>query len=131
MTPAYLAATWAGLMGASGVALGAFGAHALKDVLVGPKTALWQTATSYHLLHAAVPVGLAAWLSAAGGPGRPGLAIVSIVGFVLGTLLFSGSLYALALGAPRWLGALTPMGGLLLIAGWLALAATAARGPRA
>ncbi|GAA0889370.1 DUF423 domain-containing protein [Rhodanobacter soli] len=103
-----------GIAGASAVLLGAFGAHALRGVLDARGTELWHTAVNYHVWHAlalAVAVGL--------GHGRSGR--VAMVAFVVGIMLFSGSLYALALGAPRWVGVITPFGGLAFVAGWLAL----------
>lgn len=103
-----------GLAGASAVALGAFGAHALRDVLDVRGSELWHTAVSYHFWHA---MALALASFAAAGRGRS----VSMAAFVLGIVLFSGSLYALALGAPRWCGAITPLGGVAFIVGWIAL----------
>jgi len=103
-----------GAAGASAVLLGAFGAHALRDVLDARSSELWHTAVNYHVWHAlalVVAVGL--------GRGRSGR--FATVSFVLGIVLFSGSLYALALGAPRWTGVITPFGGLALIGGWIAL----------
>lgn len=103
-----------GLAGASAVALGAFGAHALRDVLDARGAELWHTAVNYHFWHA-LALGLAMFAV----PGRArGVAMVS---FCIGIVLFSGSLYALALGAPRWCGAITPLGGVAFIAGWIAL----------
>jgi uncharacterized membrane protein YgdD (TMEM256/DUF423 family) len=104
--------------------LGAFGAHALKARLPADQLALWNTAVQYHLWHALgmIAVGLCAaivpegpWLRAAGAL------------LLAGILLFSGSLYALALGAPKGLGALTPFGGISLMLGWLALAVAVLR----
>lgn len=103
-----------GIAGASAVLLGAFGAHALRGVLDVRGTELWRTAVNYHAWHAlalAVAVGL--------GSGRS--RGVAVVAFITGILLFSGSLYALALGAPRWVGIITPLGGLAFVAGWLGL----------
>lgn len=111
----------AGLFGASGVGLGAFGAHALKDVLDARGTAVWQTATLYHLVHAVALLALGAVLAAEpswAGWTRAG----AVVGIAAGILLFSGSLYALALGAPRMLGAITPLGGVAFMVGWLCVA---------
>ena len=108
------------LLGAAAVVLGAFGAHALKSRLPAEMLVLWQTAVQYHFWHvmALLAVGLTAfhvpesnWLNAAA------------VLFVTGILIFSGSLYLLSLGAPRVLGIATPIGGLALVLGWLALAA--------
>ena len=112
------------VFGACGVALGAFGAHALKARLAADQLALWNTATQYLFWHAlgVLVVGLACvqlpdsnWLRAAG-------ALLAA-----GILLFSGSLYLLAFGAPRVLGAVTPIGGLAFLAGWAALAIGALR----
>ena len=101
------------------MALGAFGAHALKSRLAAEALALWSTAVQYHFWHA---LGvLAAGLAASQLPGS----WIRAAGWLLvaGTALFSGSLYALALGAPRSLGAVAPFGGALLVAGWVAFAA--------
>jgi uncharacterized membrane protein YgdD (TMEM256/DUF423 family) len=103
-----------GLAGASAVLLGAFGAHALRDVLDTPSRELWHTAVDYHVWHALV-LALAAGL----GRGRSGR--FALAAFAIGIVLFSGSLYALALGAPHWTGIITPFGGLAFIAGWIAL----------
>lgn len=116
------------ILGALAVGLGAYGAHGLEALLEGAPEAAkrlgwWQTAVSYHLPHAAMIVVCA--LVRARGPGRA--PVVAGVAFAAGILLFSGTLYAMTLGAPRWLGAITPLGGLSLIAGWLALAFTAQR----
>jgi uncharacterized membrane protein YgdD (TMEM256/DUF423 family) len=106
---------WAGTLGATGVALGAFGAHALKGRLEAAGTAAsWDTAARYQLLHAAALLALAAWLR--GAPNRP-LAWAARL-WVLGTVLFSGSLYLYCLGGPRGVVFLTPIGGACLIAGW-------------
>ena len=102
------------MAGASAVLLGAFGAHALRTVLDSQHSELWHTAVNYHVLHA-----LALVLAVAVGVGRGRR--IAIIGFALGLVLFSGSLYALALGAPRWTGIITPFGGLAFIIGWLAL----------
>ena len=103
----------AGLAGALAVALGAFGAHSLRATLEMHGTlAVWQTAASYHLAHAIVLLVLAT---------RNSLARVSFTLFGSGIIIFSGSLYLLAVTNLRWLGAITPVGGGLLLAGWLAL----------
>jgi uncharacterized membrane protein YgdD (TMEM256/DUF423 family) len=103
-----------GVTGASAVLLGAFGAHALRGVLDARGSELWHTAVNYHAWHA-----LALAVAAGLGCGRSGR--VAMAAFVVGIVLFSGSLYALALGAPRWIGIITPFGGLAFVAGWLAL----------
>jgi uncharacterized membrane protein YgdD (TMEM256/DUF423 family) len=100
--------------GASAVLLGAFGAHALRGVLDGEGRELWHTASQYHFWHA-LALAIACLLP----PGRAGR--TAVVAFALGIVLFSGSLYALALGAPRWCGAITPLGGVAFIVGWIAL----------
>ena len=93
------------------IALGAFGAHALRGVLEANQTRdLWNTAVLYHLVHASVLL----WAATAE-PFLHG----AILCWVLGILLFSGSLYALALTKISVLGAITPVGGLLLMAGWV------------
>jgi uncharacterized membrane protein YgdD (TMEM256/DUF423 family) len=109
----------AGLIGATGVILGAFGAHALKDTLLRLQTVgLWQTAVLYHLVHAVALLALAAGGDAGiTGRGRPLIAAAAVC-WVGGTVLFSGSLYGLALGSPHALGPVTPVGGVLFLAGW-------------
>jgi uncharacterized membrane protein YgdD (TMEM256/DUF423 family) len=103
----------AGAAGLSGVALGAFGAHALAGVLARHGTAdLWKTAVLYHLVHAAALL----WASSAE-PFLPGV----VRCWAAGILLFSGSLYLLAVTGITFLGAVTPLGGLLLLGGWAAL----------
>jgi len=105
----------AGLLGAIAIALGAFGAHGLKERLAPIPEALgwWETATFYLLTHA-VAIGAIAARSAL--PARL---------WAMGSAIFAGTLYAMALGAPRWFGAITPIGGSMLIAGWVVLAWTA------
>jgi uncharacterized membrane protein YgdD (TMEM256/DUF423 family) len=100
-----------------GVLLGAFGAHGLKTRLTPEMLAIWKTGVDYHLVHAVmlVLVGMIALQ-------KPSTAITnSAICFGLGILLFSGSLYALALSGVRVLGAVTPIGGLLFLAGWMLL----------
>jgi uncharacterized membrane protein YgdD (TMEM256/DUF423 family) len=111
----------AGLAGASAVMLGAFGAHALRQVLDPQHRELWRTAVDYHVWHALA-------LVLAVGLGRGRSRCFAVVAFALGIVLFSGSLYALALGAPRWVGVVTPLGGLAFIAGWIALGLSLRRG---
>lgn len=109
------------VLGALGVAIGAFGAHGLEARLTELGTTdTFVTGSRYHLLHALALL--------ATGMARPGRAqAVAGVCFTVGVLVFSGSVYALALGAPRVLGAVAPIGGTLLILGWLALSGSAAR----
>jgi uncharacterized membrane protein YgdD (TMEM256/DUF423 family) len=122
------AVAWAGALGASGVALGAFGAHLLRASLDAAGTReVWETAVRYQLLHAIALLGFAGWDRTAARPGgAPAAWTVRL--WVAGTALFSGSLYGLALGGPRWLGPVTPLGGLALIAGWVAAAVAALSG---
>lgn len=115
----------AGLLGVTGVALGAFGAHALKDFLLerGMTTA-WETGSRYQLLHAVALLGVAAGLRSATGSAQRWLGRAATC-WVAGTALFSGSLYLLAAGGPRWLGPITPLGGLALMAGWICVVVAA------
>jgi uncharacterized membrane protein YgdD (TMEM256/DUF423 family) len=109
----------AGVTGALGVLLGAFGAHGLKNVVTDPHLLeVWEKAARFHLVHA-VALGLVA-----AHPARPAAAGVA---FVAGIVLFSGSLYTMALTDVRALGAVTPLGGLSFVAGWLLLAAASPR----
>jgi len=106
------------------VAAGAFGAHALRARLPPDLLAVFETGARYQMYHAlallAVAWGATRW------PGVPVRAAGWL--FIGGTLLFSGSLYLLALTGTRWLGAITPIGGLLFLAGWAALAIAFAKG---
>lgn len=119
-----VAAAAAGGFGCTGVLAGAFAAHALKGRLEADALAIFETAARYQLAHALALLG-AAWV-AQQWPGRA--ATVSIACFCAGIVLFSGSLYALSLSGVHALGALTPLGGVMLVAGWLALAASAIGG---
>ena len=108
-------------MGATGVIAGAFGAHALKSNLLAWGTlSLWQTAVHYHLMHA--PALLAACLIPADNSAARRWLDRACICWGLGITLFSGSLYWMAVGGPHWLGPVTPLGGVLLIAGWLCVA---------
>ena len=106
------------ILGALGVALGAFGAHGLKERVDERMIAIWETAASYQMWHALALVGVAWVLS----QGPSTAARVSGIAFTFGVLVFSGSLYVLVLSGQRWLGAITPLGGLALIVGWVGLA---------
>lgn len=109
------------------VAAGAFGAHALRDSVPPDRLATWQTGASYHLAHA-LALALA---GLAGVASRGRWAGVAASLFLGGTVLFAGSLYALVLLDLPVLGAMTPLGGVALIAGWVALAVGAVRTARA
>lgn len=107
----------AALFGFLGVALGAFGAHALKDKLDPYLLDVFEVGVRYQMYHALALLAVA-WAASR----APGLAVqVAGWGFVIGTLIFSGSLYILALSGIRWLGAITPIGGVALLVGWAAL----------
>lgn len=121
----FSASTWfrfAALSGATAVLLGAFGAHGLQKsaaVIAEPRLLKnWETAAHYQLMHAGA-LALAALVNAP----------LACYMFGAGTALFSGSLYVLVLSGKRWLGAVTPIGGVLLTAGWAALAAGAFNSP--
>ena len=105
----------------TGVILGAFGAHALEKTLTAREMAdVWKTAVSYQMWHALALILL----------GVLGSSIrikTSTIFLSLGILLFSGSLYWLSLDGLRWLGPITPLGGLLMIAGWVSLIVSAMR----
>ncbi|QCF27255.1 DUF423 domain-containing protein [Hydrocarboniclastica marina] len=109
---------WSGLLGFVGVGAGAFGAHALRGVLNERLMDVYQTAVHYQMLHA-LALGLVAVLVFVGiggaWPRRAGFC------FVAGTVVFSGSLYLLSLTATGWFGAITPVGGVLFLGGWVAL----------
>jgi uncharacterized membrane protein YgdD (TMEM256/DUF423 family) len=107
------------VLAALGVAFGAFGAHALRDTLDPVRLGWWNTAVQYQMWHA---VGLVA-IAALPLPRRSAPAML----LAAGTIIFSGTLYVMALTGIRWLGAVTPVGGLLMIAGWTLLAWRALR----
>ena len=106
------------------VGAGAFGAHALRARLSPDLLAVFETGARYQMYHALGLLAVAWMLTRWPGPwpARAGWL------FVAGTVLFSGSLYALALSGVRWLGAITPLGGLAFLAGWLCLALAPSRG---
>jgi uncharacterized membrane protein YgdD (TMEM256/DUF423 family) len=101
------------------VTLGAFGAHAMKSRLGAEALGWWQTAVQYQMWHALAVLAL----------GLAGFSWVRLPAWLLvtGAVIFAGTLYAMALGAPRWLGAITPLGGTAMIAGWAILTLRAAR----
>lgn len=114
---------WFSLVGVSGllaVALGAFGAHGLKGKITDSLLAAFQTATHYHMFHTLALLALVILMSQLAVIPKP--LHISAFCWLLGMLLFCGSLYGLALGGPSWLGPVTPIGGLLFMAGWLSLA---------
>jgi uncharacterized membrane protein YgdD (TMEM256/DUF423 family) len=108
-----LAMNIAGFFGFSGVLFGAFGAHILRDLLERLGTVqFWQTAVLYHLVHAVALLVFASW--------QP-IPRISYFLILFGVIVFSGSLYALALTDLRWFGAVTPLGGLGMLLGWLSV----------
>lgn len=121
-----LALFGAGILGFLAVALGAFGAHGLKARL-GPlpdgalRLEWWSTAAHYHLVHALALVAVAFLATRSSSVA----VVVAAVGFVLGVVLFSGSLYAMTLTGVRALGAVTPFGGLAFLVGWASIAVAA------
>ena len=102
------------IYGFLGVAFGAFGAHALKDKLAPEMLAVWKTAVEYQFWHALALVLVGVLLKSS--PSMP--LYYSGWAFALGVLFFSGSLYALALSGVKILGAVTPLGGVMLMVGW-------------
>lgn len=111
------------LLGGLSVAFGAFGAHALKNVLDATHLGWWNTGVQYQLWHAVALIALAAL------PLR-GRSLAAAL-MTAGTIVFAGTLYAMALTDLRWLGAVTPVGGLLMIGGWAVLVWAALRAPQA
>lgn len=109
----------AALSGFLAVALGAFGAHGLKDKLAPDLMAVYQTAVQYHFYHTLVLLAVAMLLLRYP---QQGVLVASGGLLVAGLLLFSGSLYVLALSGVRWLGAITPLGGVAFLLAWLLLA---------
>lgn len=112
-------ARWALILGIAGgflaVLLGAFGAHALKPQLTAKGITLWQLASDYQFYHSLALIGLGIWLER---KTPQHLDAFSVYAFVVGVLLFSGSLYCLALLKMSWLAWFTPLGGTCLILAW-------------
>ena len=113
----------AGFFGVTGVAAGAFGAHALGESVTPERLAVWETAAQYHLIHAVVLLVLATRTT-----GAVALERWVVAGFTLGVLLFSFSLYALVLTDVSRFAMVTPVGGLLLMLSWALLAVQALKG---
>lgn len=109
----------AGIIGLSGIALGAFGAHALKDSLSSAMMAVYQTGVLYHMIHS---VALLAMVLGNDSIWASPWAKRVCMAWVVGIILFSGSLYLLAITDIKGLGAITPFGGLAFMAGWLMVA---------
>ena len=117
-------ATGAALCGL-GVLLGAFGAHGLSGRITPEMLSIFETGVRYHLVHGLALLAVA-WAAARWPSG-----LINAAGwlFLLGVIVFSGSLYVLSITGARWLGAVTPIGGLCLTVGWLVLAIGAMRAP--
>lgn len=113
------------LLGFLGVALGAFGAHALKQRLSPEMLDIFETGARYHLIHAAVLLGIGILARQMDGTSLK----VSGFAMIFGIIVFSGSLYALAISGVRIFGAITPIGGLGFLVGWAALALSAIQNP--
>ena len=114
----------AAFSGLLSVILGAFAAHSLKAVLAPEALQIIQTAVNYQITHALALFGVGVLMLVK--PELSGLK-ASGIAFIMGSILFCGSLYGLALGAPSWLGPVTPVGGLSFMIGWLLLALSAGR----
>jgi uncharacterized membrane protein YgdD (TMEM256/DUF423 family) len=115
----------AGIFGLTGVAFGAFGAHGLAAKLTASgMTNAWESGARYQMLHVLALFGAAVWLRSAG-DAASGLMTWAARAWSVGIVLFSGSLYWLALGGPRWLGPVTPLGGVAFMIGWACVAAAA------
>lgn len=104
------------------VAAGTFGAHGLEGMRTADQVATWEIGVRYHMFHALAILACAGGIARLGRGGR-----VAVPCFALGIVVFSGSLYALVLLQQRWLGAVTPIGGVAFLIGWAALAIGAAR----
>lgn len=118
-------AVWGSVLAFIAVGLGAFGAHGLREHLSPASMAIYQTGSHYHLIHA---LGLVA-VAAVSDKVRTARFVSWC--FIFGILVFSGSLYLLAITEKRWLGAITPIGGVCFLAGWATLAYGAARSHKA
>ncbi|EAW32838.1 hypothetical protein GP2143_16321 [marine gamma proteobacterium HTCC2143] len=115
----------AAMSGLMAVIIGAFGAHGLKDRVAEDLLVIYQTGVQYHFYHTFALLAVSLLLLR-----YPQLGLLNWSGgfFIIGTLIFSGSLYVMALTGFRWLGAITPIGGVVLIIGWLMLVAAAYKG---
>ena len=108
---------WGALFGLSGVLIGAFGAHGLKPLLTDAQLTIYHTGVDYQFIHALALL----LLGALSHHQSPKAWQLSAILFIAGVFIFSGSLYLLVLTNTAWLGAITPIGGMSLIAGWAAL----------
>lgn len=108
--------------GGLAIVLGAFGAHALKDTLTEEMLTIFETGVKYHFYHALAMLGLVGYTKQ---DDIPKSMKTILLCWLVGTLIFSGSLYILSISGIRWLGAITPIGGVLMIIGWFWLAISA------
>lgn len=108
-----------GILGALAVGIGAFGAHGLQPILeANGRVATFETAVQYHFYHALAMLGISIWYSIV--PEKKVLKWTMVL-FLLGILIFSGSLYILSLSGITWLGAITPIGGVAFIIAWITI----------
>jgi uncharacterized membrane protein YgdD (TMEM256/DUF423 family) len=121
---AKLTLLFAAINGLAAVGFGAFGAHGLKNSISASLLSAFETAVQYHFYHTLALLGVAVLMLQFGQ--KTSLQISAGL-FAVGILLFSGSLYAMALGGPSWLGPITPIGGLAFLAGWIALLVAAVK----
>lgn len=114
----------AGALGGISVILGAFASHTLKERLSDHALAIWETGTKYQMYHALALILIALLISR-----FPNSTLLNVAGFafIAGVFIFSGSLYALSLSGIKWLGAITPLGGVAFIIGWISLTLAASR----
>ena len=115
----------ASLLGATGVMAGAFGAHGLASRVPLERLEVWQTAATYQLFHSIALLALALSILYASNVVRISTALWVCRCWLVGVIIFSGSLYGLVLSGVTWLGAITPIGGTLLIVGWVLLSSLA------
>ena len=118
----------ASLLGATGVMAGAFGAHGLASRVSPERLEAWQTAATYQLFHSIALLALALSILYASNLTKKSTALWVCRSWLLGVIIFSGSLYGLVLSGINWLGAITPIGGTLLIVGWVLLSSLALGG---
>jgi len=118
----------ASLLGATGVMAGAFGAHGLASRVSPERLEAWQTAATYQLFHSIALLALALSILYASNLTKTSTALWVCRSWLLGVIIFSGSLYGLVLSGITWLGAITPIGGTLLIVGWVLLSSLALGG---
>ncbi len=121
---------WGASLTGLGVLLGAFGAHWLRQKLDSQALEWFQTGLNYHFIHSLSLLVLALiliWLRTMSVPSSSGFLPHAAIAFIVGIVLFSGSLYLMALGAPRMLGMVTPLGGLAFLVGWVLVVVSIAR----